>query len=134
MTTNSATRFDVSRGTGALIFHRSVAVLLAIAITSAAGIPAPAKTAKTPDPTAVEAKVMKLGVGEHVMVKLVTGRKLRGHIVGIGEASFTLQPDRTTLKSEIAYDQVLQVKKNPGPIFWMLVGAAIVIVAIVAAK
>ena len=97
-------------------------------------VPAFAKAPKTSDPEVVKQKVEKLGVGEHVAVKRAVGETLHGHITAIGEQSFTLHADRATSETEIAYDQVLNVKKNPGPVMWMLVGAVLVIVIIVAAK
>jgi len=83
------------------------------------------------DPVAVKAKIERMGTGQHVMVKLVTGRKLRGHIASIGDISFTLKADRTGSELPIPYEHVRDVKENPGPVFWMAVGAIIVIVIIV---
>ena len=113
--------------------RRPIATLLACAILLTA-VPGFAAAPKAIDPAAVKAKVEKLGVGEHVMVKRLEGPTLRGHIVAIDESSFKIHPDNTSIEELVAYDQVLKVRKNPGPIAWMLVGAVLVIVIIVAAK
>ena len=93
-----------------------------------------AGTPKTPNPDVVKAKVEKLGVGEHVMVKRTEGPKLHGHITGIAEQSFKLHPDNARAEVEIPYSDVLKIHKNPGPITWMLVGAALVIIVIIATR
>ena len=114
--------------------RRSLALLLIVVVLSTTIVPAFAKVPKTSDPDVVKRKVEKLGVGEHVAVKRVMGETLHGHITAIGEQSFTLHADRATSETEIAYNQVLNVKKNPGPVMWMLLGAVLVIIIIVAAK
>jgi hypothetical protein len=120
--------------TGAVVVRRSISLLLALAVWGAGTVSLVAKTSKSPDPAAVEAKVRKLGVGEHVMVKLATGAKLRGHIAAIGDQFFALRADRTNSETQISYDQVLQVKKNPGPLGWMLIGAALTLIIIAVAR
>lgn len=97
-------------------------------------VPGFAGTPKTIDPVKVRAKVEKLGVGEHVMVKNSEGQILRGHITGIDQDAFKLHPDNTSEEILIAYDQVVKVRKNPGAFTWMLVGAILAVVIIVAAK
>ncbi len=109
-----------------------VAVVLAGAMLFAA-VPVFACAPKTIDPAKVKAKVEKLGVGEHVMVKRADGATLHGHIVGIDQDSFKIHPDNTSSEDSIAYDQVAKIRKNPGPVGWMIVGAIIVIVIIVVA-
>jgi hypothetical protein len=108
-----------------------VAVLLAGA-TALAAVPGLASPPNIPHAEAMRAKVEKLGVGEHVMVKLAEGPKLHGHIVGIDPQAFQLKPDNAQAAIVIPYDHVLKVKKNPGAITWMLIGAALVIIIIVA--
>jgi hypothetical protein len=112
-----------------LIPRRLLAVVLAAMIWGNAGLIF-AGTPKTPNPDVVRAKVEKLGVGEHVMVKRAEGPKLHGHITGIDEQSFKLQPDHAQAEVVIPYADVLKVKKNPGAITWMLVGAALVIIIV----
>ena len=114
--------------------RRGVAVLLIVVVLSTTTVPAFAKAPKTSDPDVVKRKVEKLGIGEHVAGKRAVGETLHGHITAIGEESFKLHADRATSETEIAYNQVLNVKKNPGPVVWMLVGAALVVVIIVAAR
>jgi hypothetical protein len=111
-----------------------IAFSLVIALVGTTIVPTYAKVPGTPDPEVVKKKVEKLGVGEHVAVKRVVGKTLHGRITGIGEQSFKLRADNATLETEIAYGQVLNVKKNPGALTWMLVGAVLVIVIIVAAR
>ena len=113
--------------------HRLVAVLLVCAMCFPAA-PALAGPPKTTDPVAVKAKVEKLGVGEHVMVKRSEGPKLHGHITGIEEHTFKLKPDQAQAEVAIPYADVLKVKKNPGAITWMAVGAVLVIIIIVATR
>ena len=115
-----------------LSLRRLASVLLAgiMGLTAIPGLASP----NVPNPKAVKAKVEKLGVGEHVMVKLMEGPKLHGHIVGIEGQSFKLKPDHAQAEVLVPYDHVLKVKKNPGALTWMLVGAAIVIIVIVAAR
>ncbi len=111
---------------------RGIAVLLAVSLTFAA-IPGLSAPPNIPRSVAVKARVEKLGVGEHVMVKLAEGPKLHGHIIRIEDHSFQLQPDRQQAEVQIPYDHVVTIKKNPGAITWMLVGAVLVIIIIVAA-
>lgn len=114
-------------------FRRMVAEVLACAMLLTA-VPGLAGTRKSIDPVKVRAKVEKLGVGEHVMVKDSAGQTLRGHIIGIEQDGFKLRPDKTSVEVLIAYDQVVKVRKNPGAFTWMLVGAILAVVIIVAAK
>ncbi len=114
-------------------FRRMVAAALACAMMLTA-VPGLAGSRKAIDPVKVKAKVEKLGVGEHVMVKQAEGQTLRGHIIGIEQDAFKLQPDNTSAEVLIAYDQVVKVRKNPGAFTWMLVGAILAVVIIVAAK
>ena len=113
--------------------RRSIAALLA-GVTLLVAVPGFAGPPKAIDPAAVKVKVEKLGVGEHVMVRRTEGPTLRGHIVGIERDEFQIRPDNTSTHVSIAYGQVVKVRKNPGPFAWMLVGAIITVVIIVAAK
>ena len=114
-----------------IVAPRHVAAVLAI-VMSCMAVPGFARAPKAVNPEAVKAKVEKLGVGEHVMVKRTEGPKLRGHITGIEQEGFKLKQDKTQAEVLIPYDDVLQVKKNPGAITWMLLGAALVVIIIVA--
>jgi hypothetical protein len=119
---------------GGAFWRGGLALLLVVALASAATAPAFAKAPRASDPDIMKQKVEKLGVGEHVAVKRVAGKTLHGHITAIGEQSFRLHADKATSETEIAYNEVRNVKKNPGALGWMLVGAAIVIVIIVATR
>ena len=111
--------------------RQHVAAFLAF-VMSFMAVPGFARAPKAANPEAVKAKVEKLGVGEHVMVKRTEGPKLRGHITGIEQEGFKLKQDKTQAEILIPYNDVLQVKKNPGAITWMLLGAALVVIIIVA--
>lgn len=130
---NRAKSADVISAGRAADLRRAIAaplacVMLLVTIPGFAGAP------KVIDAAAVKAKVEKLGVGEHVMVKRTEGPTLRGHIVAIEQDAFKIRPDNTSTEVPIAYGQVAKVRKNPGPFAWMLVGAIIAVVIIVAAK
>ena len=116
------------------IRRQSIALLLVAALLSTTTVPAFAKAPTTSDPDVVKRKVEKLGVGEHVAVKRLADKTLHGHITAIGEQSFKLHADNATSETEIAYDQVSNVKKNPGPVTWMVLGAVLLIVIVVAVK
>jgi hypothetical protein len=124
---------DVVSAVRAAEFRRAIAAFLACVMVLTA-VPGFAGKPKAIDPAAVKAKVEKLGVGEHVMVKRAEGPALHGNITGIEQDAFKIRPDNTSADVLIAYDQVLKVRKNPGPIAWMLVGAILVIVIIVATR
>jgi len=110
-----------------------LALLLVAALGGVATVPAVARTPQAMDPSAVESQVKKFGVGKLVKVKLEGGERLSGHIRSIGADSFTVTLSKTTQDRSIPYAQVTEVK-DPGPLTWMLIGAAIVILIIVIAK
>jgi hypothetical protein len=99
-----------------------------------ASVPAFARAPNPIDPAAVRANVEKLGVGEHVMVKRTEGPTLRGHITAIEQEAFKLRPDKSQAEVSIPYEQVVKIRRNPGALTWMAVGAILVIVVIVATR
>lgn len=111
-------------------FHGVVAVLLSCTVLL---MSVPGFAGTQVDPGKVKVKVERLGVGEHVMVRQLGGLTLHGHITGIEQDGFKIHPDKAESEVLIAYDQVVKIRKNPGPATWMLLGAVLVIVAIVAA-
>jgi len=113
--------------------RRTIAALLACLLGLSA-MPGFASTPKPIDPEAIRAKVEKLGVGEHVMVKRTTGPSLHGNITGIDREAFRVRPDTTQTEVEIPYAQVLKIRKNPGPITWMILGGILVVIIIVATR
>ena len=125
----SATGFR--RGKGAL--HQGLVILLVVALSGTTAGIAFAQTSPAPDPSLVAAQVKKFGVGKSVKVTLIGGEKLNGHIQSIGAEGFTVRLSKAGGEKSIPYAQVAEIK-DPGPIFWMLVGAAVVIAIIVAAK
>ena len=82
---------------------------------------------------AEKAKVAKLGVGQHVMVKTLDGEELHGNITVIGDQSFKVKPDKAPAEREIAYSQVAKVRENPGKTTWIIIAVvvAVVVVAVV---
>jgi len=121
----------ISGSTRAL--RKGLVYLLAVVLMSADTFSAYAKDSQPPDPSVVASQVKKFGVGKSVKVKLVGGEKLSGHIREISGDGFTITLSKGAGERAIPYAQVLEVK-DPSPIFWILVGAALVIVIIVAAR
>jgi len=115
------------------VFRQGLAILLTIALMGAETASAFAKESQAPDPSMVAAQVKKFGVGKAVKVKLMGGERVSGHIRSIGADAFTIKLSKEGGERVIPYAQVGEVK-DPSPLTWMLVGAAIVIVIIVAAK
>ena len=107
-------------------------LLVAVALLGTATVPAFAQGPQTPDPSAVESQVKKFGVGKSVKVKLVDGQQISGHIRAIGADSFTVKISKASTEKSIPYAQVTEIK-DPGPLTWILVGAALVIVIIIIA-
>ncbi len=127
----SRTATGFRRGKGAL--HQGLVILLVVALSGTTAGMAFAQTSPPPDPSLIAAQVKKFGVGKSVKVKLIGGEELKGHIQSIGAEGFTVRLSKAGGERSIPYAQVAEIK-DPGPIFWMLVGAVIVIVIIVAAK
>jgi hypothetical protein len=105
-------------------------LLLVAALLHAETVPAFAQTQQTPDPSTVENQVKKWGVGKSVKMTLLSGERVSGHIRAIAADSFTVKARKT--ERSILYAQVTEIK-DPGPLTWILVGAAIVIVIILIA-
>jgi len=114
-------------------FRPALVLLLAVALLGTETVPTFAKAPQTPDPAMVETQVKKFGVGKSVRVKLVGGEQISGHIRSIGADSFTVKTGKPASEKSIPYAQVTDIK-DPGPLTWMLIGAAIVIIIIVAAR
>jgi hypothetical protein len=111
------------------VFDKVVVTLL-VGAAGLLAVPSFAKVPQNPNPSAVQAQVKKFGVGKEVKVRLAGGEKLSGHIESIAADSFTVKLDKTAAERQIPYDQVMQVK-DPSPLFWMAIGAAIVIVIVI---
>jgi sRNA-binding regulator protein Hfq len=107
--------------------------LLAVALTVTETISAFAKEFQHPDASVVAARVKKFGVGKAVKVKLSGGEKLNGHIQSTGVDTFTIRLNKQGGERAIPYAQVEEVK-DPGPLTWMLIGAAAVVVIIIVAR
>jgi len=113
--------------------RNGLVVFLALALASADTVSLFAKAPQAVDPSVAAAQVKKFGVGKSVKVKLLGGEKLSGHIQSIGAETFTITVNKAGSERAIPYSQVVEIK-DPSPIFWILVGAALVIIVIVAAK
>jgi len=113
--------------------REGLVLLLALALLGTTTLTTLAKDSQAPDPSLVASQVKKFGVGKAVKVRLMSGEKLNGHIQSIGADSFTVKLSKGGDERAIPYSQVVEVK-DPGPIFWILVGAALVIAIIVAAR
>jgi hypothetical protein len=81
-------------------------------------------------PDAVKAEVKQIGIGKEVKVRLTGGERVRGHLASIGDDSFSVRTGKHGSERQIRYDQVADVK-DPGPLTWILVGAAIAVIIIV---
>jgi hypothetical protein len=116
-----------------LVLRQGLVILLAAVLACADTVSLFAKDSQTPDPAVVAALVKKFGVGKSVKVKLLGGEKLNGHIQSIGADTFTITVSKAGAERAIPYNQVAEIK-DPGPLFWILIGAALVVVLIVAVK
>jgi hypothetical protein len=83
-----------------------------------------------PGANTVKPEVKQIGIGKDVKVKLADGRKLRGHLASIGGNSFSIRTRKHRAETQIRYDQVTEIK-DPGPLTWILVGAAVAVIIIV---
>ena len=108
-------------------FRMELVLLVLVALLGTETVPAFAQGQQTPDPAAVETQVKHWGVGKNVKMTLVSGEQVSGHIRAIGADSFTVKAGKT--QRTIPYAQVAEIK-DPGPLTWILVGAAIAIVII----
>jgi hypothetical protein len=109
------------------------AILLALVFGGALALPSFAQNPQSANTATIAAQVRKFGVGKDVKMRLTGGEKLRGHITSIGENSFTVKLRKTKAEREVPYSDVAMIK-DPGAIFWILVGAAIVVIIIVAVR
>ncbi len=114
-------------------FRTGLILLLASAMLGTGIVPAFAQAPQAPDPSLVESQVRKFGVCKSVKVWLVGGEQISGHIRAIGADSFTVKIRKSTERS-VPYAQVTGIKDPPGPITYILIGAAIVVVAILIAR
>jgi hypothetical protein len=83
--------------------------------------------AGSPDPIQAKRMVIQLGVGEHIMVQVSPSQKMRGHIRGIHQNHFVLQPDGEMSTISVPYDSIWKVNKN------LSFGATLAILAGIAA-
>lgn len=112
-----------------IVTFRAVFVGLLALLLWGTAVPAFAQNPQTPDPSIVASQVKKFGVGKSVKVWLVSGELIRGHIRSIGPTSFTVKINKSRAETSIPYAQVTAIK-DPGPLTWLLVGAAIVLITV----
>jgi hypothetical protein len=113
------------------VFQCAWVSILAVVFGSVFALPSFAQSPQAANASAVEAQVRKFGIGKDVKIKLTSGEKLRGHISSIGASSFTVKLRKSKMERQVPYNDVAMVK-DPGALFWILVGAAIVVIVIVA--
>jgi preprotein translocase subunit YajC len=109
--------------------RQGMGLLLAAALTCLQTAPSFAHATRA---DAAKAKVEKLGVGQHVMVKTTGGEELHGNITVIADQSFKVKPDKATAEREIAYSQAAKVRENPGKAVWIFLAVVAVVVVVVA--
>ena len=102
------------------LYQRIVAVLIILALAPwpvAAGQHTSGRktyrSSGSPTPDEAHRVVNRLGVGEHVAVRLTSGETVRGHIRAIADDHFVLLLDRTAAPLDIAYSDVRQLGPNP---------------------
>jgi hypothetical protein len=110
-------------------FRTGLSLLLTISLVGTAAAPVFSQTPQTSGPAAVESQVKKFGVGKSVKMALASGEQISGHIRAIGDRSFTVKVSKSSNLKSIPYASVTEIK-DPGPLTWILVGAALVIVII----
>ncbi len=113
-----------------VVLRQGMVLLLAAVVMFLQTVPSFAHAARA---DAEKAKVEKLGVGQHVMVKTLGGEELHGTITVIGDQSFKVKPDRASSEREIAYSQVAKVRANPGKVGWIILAVVVVVVVVVVA-
>jgi len=84
-----------------------------------------------PDVALAKQAVEGLRVGTHIMVKVLEGTILRGHIQAIDEKHFTLRSDVRSQLIPVSYHRVLQVEENSHEEIQIIVTIAIAIGAAV---
>jgi hypothetical protein len=104
-------------------------LLLTVSLFGTVAAPAFSQTTQTSDPAAVESQVKKFGVGKSVKITLASGEQISGHIRAIGDSSFTVKVSKSSNVKSIPYASVTEIK-DPGPLTWILVGAALAIIII----
>jgi hypothetical protein len=128
--------FDVSVDAATIVeepgiyagIRKGLVLLLLGALLGTQTVPAFGQTQQAPAPSAVENQVKKWGVGKSVKMTLQSGEQVSGHIRAIGTDSFTVKVHKT--ERDIPYAQVAEIK-DPSPLTWMLVGAAVAVVVII---
>jgi small nuclear ribonucleoprotein (snRNP)-like protein len=92
-----------------------------------------------PDVALAKQAVEGLRVGTHIMVKVLEGTILRGHIQAIDEKHFTLRSDVRSQLIGISYHRVLQVEENndgtcDAACGWFFLGIGVIIAVYFVAK
>ena len=120
------------------MFRRAFAIILSGVLLSAAlGFQsARAQTGEDAGADGARAEVQKMGTGRdaRVEVRLRDNTKVKGYVSAAGEDSFTVTHSKTGATRELAYADVMQVKKPSGGLStraWVIIGAAAVAAVVV---
>lgn len=113
-------------------FRSGLILLVSATLIGLETVPAFGQGSQEPAPSSIEGQVKKFGVGKSVKIWLVSGEFITGHIRTISTDSFTVKISKTHTERSIPYSQVTEIK-DPSPLTWMLIGAAVVIVIILIA-
>lgn len=116
------------------VIRRVIAVLLVFA-TASMGTPSGfADETPSLNATPIQAKVRSIGLGEHVAVRMTSGRKYRGCITSIGPSSFIVNPHNGKPDWVVPYDDVVDVRIARSLLPWIIAtafaGTAVVIAII----
>ena len=86
--------------------------------------------AESPNATAARRVVTDLGVGQHVAVKLTSGKTVRGHVQTISADHVVLRLDREAGLMDIAYGEVQRLGPNPSQGVKLGIGVGVVAAAV----
>ena len=100
-----------------------MATLLTYTITGMAAAAGYAEDSPALNTRLVEDKVMSIGLGEQVTVRLTSGQTVRGRITAIDAGSFALSPHKGNPDRVIPYSGVAGVRSKRRRLPWILVGA-----------
>ena len=125
-------RVQLSSTTRKSVFRSGLALIVAVALLGIETRSLFAQGSQAIAASPIETQVKNFGVGKSVKIWLLDGEFITGHIRSIGTDSFTIKVSKTRSERSIPYSQVTEIK-DPSPLTWMLIGAALVIVIILIA-
>ena len=114
------------------MFRRTLVLMLAgLLLSGFFGVrPSHAKGGEIQSAEQARAEITRLGTGREARaeVKLRDGVKLKGHISGATEDSFTITDSKTGTSTKVAYADVIKVSKQGGGLSTLakvIIGAAV---------